>query len=115
MLQIALFTTMLTYGADSLPIEQVPTYWEPDGNFPDHEPNPLLPENRQFIIDRVRAEGMAWLVEPTKGRWFTPGFMADHPDRAQRLLDMIASVDFERSTFAAPPQRFEAGKPMVNA
>lgn len=45
--------------------------------------------------ERVRAEGMAWLVEPTKGRWFTPGFMADHPDRAQPLLDMIASVDPE--------------------
>ncbi|HEU4513231.1 MAG TPA: 3-oxoadipate enol-lactonase [Nocardioidaceae bacterium] len=42
--------------------------------------------------DRVRAEGMGWLVEPTKGRWFTPGFMEEHPDRAQRLLDMIASV-----------------------
>ena len=40
------------------------TYWEPDGDFPDHEPNPLLPENRQFIIDRVLAEGadlgIAW-------------------------------------------------------
>jgi phosphomannomutase len=42
----------------------VPTYWTPDGEFPDHEPNPLLPENRAFIIDRVRAEGadlgIAW-------------------------------------------------------
>ena len=32
--------------------------------FPDHEPNPLLPENRRFIIDKVRAEGadlgIAW-------------------------------------------------------
>ena len=40
------------------------TYWEPDGEFPDHEPNPLLPENRQFIIDKVRDEGadlgIAW-------------------------------------------------------
>jgi phosphomannomutase len=40
------------------------TYWTPDGDFPDHEPNPLLPENRQFIIDRVRSEGadlgIAW-------------------------------------------------------
>ena len=44
---------------DELPIEAVKTYWEPDGNFPDHEPNPLLPENRQFVIDRVRAEGAA--------------------------------------------------------
>jgi phosphomannomutase len=49
---------------DSFPIDQVATYWEPDGEFPDHEPNPLLPENRQFIIDKVREEGadlgIAW-------------------------------------------------------
>jgi phosphomannomutase len=49
---------------DSFPIEQDKTYWEPDGEFPDHEPNPLLPENRQFIIDRVREAGadlgIAW-------------------------------------------------------
>jgi phosphomannomutase len=49
---------------DSFPIEQVRTYWEPDGEFPDHEPNPLLPENRRFIIDKVREEGadlgIAW-------------------------------------------------------
>ncbi len=49
---------------DELPIELVETYWEPNGEFPDHEPNPLLPENRQFIIDKVREEGadlgIAW-------------------------------------------------------
>jgi phosphomannomutase len=49
---------------DRLGLNPVTTYWEPDGNFPDHEPNPLLPENRQFIIDKLRAEGshlgIAW-------------------------------------------------------
>ena len=49
---------------DRLPIETIKTYWKPDGNFPDHEPNPLLPENRQFVIDRVLSEGadlgIAW-------------------------------------------------------
>ena len=39
-------------------------YFVPDGNFPGHEPNPLLPENRQFIIDRVLETGadlgIAW-------------------------------------------------------
>ncbi|MGI8727789.1 MAG: phosphomannomutase/phosphoglucomutase [Solirubrobacterales bacterium] len=49
---------------ERLPIELVTTYWEPDGNFPDHEPNPLLPENREFIIAKVREEeadvGIAW-------------------------------------------------------
>ena len=49
---------------DELPIEQVATYWSPDGNFPDHEPNPLLPENRSFIMKKVLSEGaelgIAW-------------------------------------------------------
>ena len=39
-------------------------YFEPDGEFPDHEPNPLLPENRKLIEDRVRSTGadlgIAW-------------------------------------------------------
>jgi phosphomannomutase len=49
---------------EQLGLDLVTTYWEPNGEFPDHEPNPLLPENRQFIIDRVREEGadlgIAW-------------------------------------------------------
>jgi phosphomannomutase len=49
---------------DELPIDQVQTYWTPDGNFPDHEPNPLLPENRTFIVKKVLSEGaelgIAW-------------------------------------------------------
>ena len=40
------------------------TYWTPDGNFPDHEPNPLLEENRRFIVERVLGTGadlgIAW-------------------------------------------------------
>jgi phosphomannomutase len=49
---------------EQLPLDLVTTYWTPDGNFPDHEPNPLLPENRQFIIDKVLQTGadlgIAW-------------------------------------------------------
>ena len=49
---------------DVLEIDQVQTYWKPDGEFPDHEPNPLLEENRRFIIEQVRSEGadlgIAW-------------------------------------------------------
>jgi phosphomannomutase len=49
---------------ERLPIELVETYWTPDGDFPGHEPNPLLPANRQFIIDKVLEEGadlgIAW-------------------------------------------------------
>jgi phosphomannomutase len=49
---------------ERLGLDLVTTYWEPDGEFPDHEPNPLLEENRRFIVDKVRAEGadlgIAW-------------------------------------------------------
>jgi phosphomannomutase len=49
---------------ERLGLELIETYWTPDGNFPDHEPNPLLPENRELIIARVRESGadlgIAW-------------------------------------------------------
>ncbi len=47
-----------------LGLEPLTAYWEPDGRFPDHEPNPLLAENRRFIMDKVVEEqadlGIAW-------------------------------------------------------
>ena len=49
---------------ERLGLDLVTTYWEPDGEFPDHEPNPLLEENRRFIVDKVLSEsadlGIAW-------------------------------------------------------
>jgi len=42
---------------EHLPIDAVPYFFEPDGNFPNHEPNPLLPENREFIVAKTREEG----------------------------------------------------------
>jgi phosphomannomutase len=49
---------------DQLPLDLVKLYWEPDGEFPDHEPNPMLEENRRFIVDKVRETGadlgIAW-------------------------------------------------------
>jgi phosphomannomutase len=37
-------------------VDAVRCYFEPDGTFPNHEPNPLLPENREFIVERTRSE-----------------------------------------------------------
>jgi phosphomannomutase len=37
-------------------LDVVRCYFEPDGSFPNHEPNPLLPENREFIVERTRSE-----------------------------------------------------------
>jgi phosphomannomutase len=37
-------------------LDVVRCYFEPDGSFPNHEPNPLLPENREFIVAKVVEE-----------------------------------------------------------
>ena len=34
-------------------------FFEPDGTFPNHEPNPLLPENREFIVQKTLESGAA--------------------------------------------------------
>jgi phosphomannomutase len=47
---------MLPPVLERLPIRPVKCCFELDGSFPHHEPNPLLPENREFIIGRVREE-----------------------------------------------------------
>ena len=48
--------TMLPPVLERLPIDAVCCYFEPDGTFPNHEPNPLLPENREFIVAKTLAE-----------------------------------------------------------
>jgi len=49
---------------ERLGLDLVATYFEPDGSFPGHEPNPLLPENREFIMGEVVKQGadlgIAW-------------------------------------------------------
>ena len=49
---------------EGLGLELIETYWQPDGTFPDHEPNPLLAENREAIVAKVRESGadlgIAW-------------------------------------------------------
>jgi phosphomannomutase len=49
---------------EGLGLDLIETYWQPDGHFPDHEPNPLLPENRQLIMAAVTEHeadlGIAW-------------------------------------------------------
>jgi phosphomannomutase len=47
---------MLPPVLERLPIDTVRCYFEPDGSFPNHEPNPLLPENREFIVRKVTEE-----------------------------------------------------------
>jgi phosphomannomutase len=48
---------MLPPVLERLPIDAVTCFFEPDGTFPNHEPNPLLPQNREFIIRTTTEEG----------------------------------------------------------
>ncbi len=49
---------------DDLPLDLEKLYFKPNGDFPGHEPNPLLEENRKLIIDAVLESGaelgIAW-------------------------------------------------------
>ena len=42
---------------EGLPFEYVPMYFEPDGSFPNHPPNPIEPENMKDLQERVVNEG----------------------------------------------------------
>src|SRR5437588_3590356 len=110
-----------------LPIEAVPYFFEPDGTFPNHEPNPLLPENREFIVAKVTEEsadlGVAFdgdadrcfFVDDTGD--FVPGdfvtallaeAILDKEPGAKVLYDM-------RASWAVPETIEEAdGVPLVN-
>ncbi len=50
--------------AEHLPGEVVPVFFEPDGNFPNGIPNPLLPENRgatsEAVLEHGADLGLAW-------------------------------------------------------
>ena len=49
---------------EGLGLEIIPMFFEPDGNFPNHPPNPFEEENRREIVAKVKAEkadlGIAW-------------------------------------------------------
>ena len=42
---------------ERLPFEYVPMYFELDGSFPNHPPNPIEPENIEELQERIVAEG----------------------------------------------------------
>jgi phosphomannomutase len=47
---------MLPPVLERLPVDARPYFFEPDGSFPNHEPNPLLAENREFIVAKTLEE-----------------------------------------------------------
>ena len=108
-------------------LEVVRCYFEPDGTFPNHEPNPLLPENREFIVRKTLEEGADFGVAfdgdadrcffvDDSGE-FVPG---DFIDRALRRVLLAkepgAKIIYDVRASWAVPQTIEraGGVPLVN-
>jgi len=104
-----------------LNLDAIECFLEPDGRFPNHEPNPLLPENREFIEAKVVAEhadlGIAWdgdadrcfFIDDTGE--FVPGdfltaLLASHLLRRNGPADVIYDL---RASWAVREAIVEAG------
>jgi phosphomannomutase len=47
---------MLPPVLERLPLDAVRYFFEPDGNFPNRDPNPLIPEAQEFIVSKVHED-----------------------------------------------------------
>lgn len=112
---------------DDLPFKRVDMYFEPDGSFPHHEPNPLLEENRQTVIARVLAEkadlGIAWDGDADRCFFiddrgeFVPGdFVTTLLGEAFLLKEPGATIIYDVRASWAVKETLEAlgGRPLVN-
>jgi phosphomannomutase len=119
---------MLPPVLERLPMLDVVTcYFDPDGSFPNHEPNPLLPENREFIVAKTLDEGAdlgvafdgdadrCFFVDDTGE--FVPGDFATAL-LAQAVLakEPGAKIIYDvRASWAVPETiRAAGGEPLVN-
>ena len=120
--------TMLLPVLARLPqLDVVQCFFEPDGSFPNHDPNPLLPENRAFIVEKTRAEGadlgVAYDGDADRcffvddGGEFVPGdFITALLAQAMLAKEPGAKIIYDvRASWAVPRTIEEAGGiPLVN-
>ncbi len=118
---------MLPPVLERLPVEAVRCFFEPDGSFPNHEPNPLLPENREFIVAKTLEEaadlGVAFDGDADRcffvddGGEFVPGDFVTALF-AERVLEKEpgAKIIYDVRASRAVPETIEreGGVPLVN-
>ena len=91
-----------------LGLDLIESYWEPNGHFPDHEPNPLLPENREFIMREVvrrRADlGIAWDGDADRCFFIDDrGSFVDGDFLTALLAESLLSKELRPPTHPTPP------------
>ncbi|MGZ4311506.1 MAG: phosphomannomutase/phosphoglucomutase [Solirubrobacteraceae bacterium] len=112
---------------EGLGLDLIEAYWTPDGNFPDHEPNPLLPENREFIMREVvqrKADlGIAWDGDADRcffideqGRFVDGDFLTALLTESLLRKEQGATVlyDVRASRAVADVARRDGGRALVN-
>jgi phosphomannomutase len=112
---------------DSFPVAEDRLYFEPNGEFPDHEPNPLLEENRKLImgtvLDKQAELGIAWDGDADRcffiddGGEFVPGdFLTALLAEAVLAKEPGAAIIYDvRASRAVPDTITRAGgRPVVN-
>jgi phosphomannomutase len=112
---------------EGTPIEAVELYFDVDGTFPNHEPNPLLEENSREVRARVVAEradlGIAWDGDADRCFFidedgeFVPGdFVTALLAEALLLKNPGASILYDLRASRAVPDMITAngGVPLLN-
>jgi phosphomannomutase len=110
-----------------LPLEQIRMYFELDGSFPNHPPDPLQEENRREIAARVVAEkadlGIAWdgdadrcfFIDDTGA--FVPGdFVTALLGESFAMKEQGARIVYDVRASRAVPDRITAagGRPLIH-
>jgi phosphomannomutase len=112
---------------EQLGLDLVCTYWTPDGEFPDHDPNPMLPENREFIMGEVVRQhadlGIAWdgdadrcfFIDET-GRFVDGDFLTALLAQSILAKHPAATILYDVRASHAVPDTVETGggRPLMN-
>jgi phosphomannomutase len=112
---------------ERLGLELEEAYWTPNGEFPDHEPNPLLPENREFIMREVVRTGadlgIAWDGDADRcffiddaGTFVDGDFLTALLSESMLEKNPAATILYDVRASRAVPDTVErlGGRPLIN-
>ncbi|MGH2983156.1 MAG: phosphomannomutase/phosphoglucomutase [Solirubrobacterales bacterium] len=105
---------------ERLNLDLATTHWQPDGDFPDRGPNPLLEENRRFIVEQVQERGVdlaiAWDGDADRcffidadGSFCDGDFVCALLARAALVKEPGATVLYDPRSSRAVPDTVRAG------